>query len=262
MTTITDLRLVTANEDRYEQMILKQPSVTRDIEYFKANIGKVSTVDAFMADDRLYRFVMEAFDLESQIYARALIRKVLEQGVVDDGALANRLNDSKFKEMATVLSFAETGGLALKEPKVVQAIVDRYVRVNLEVESEETNPAVRLGLYFQRKAPTLTNWYQVMADKALREVVYTMLDLPDELGMLDVDKQKEILSKRMDVADFKDPEKVAKMLDRFAVMYDIQNGSATVAAATPSIGPLSGGGSSIISIDPSITMTLLNFPRF
>ncbi|CAO3437412.1 DUF1217 domain-containing protein [Azospirillum doebereinerae] len=263
MTTITDLRLVTKNHDRYEQMIRQRPGVQRSIAYFQENIGKITSTEDFLKDDKLYRFVLDAFDLGSQAYARGLIRKVLEEGVSDSASTANRMSDTKFREMATALGFAENGGANLKQPAIVQAIIDRYVDVTLEVDSEERNPAVRLGLYFQRRAPNITNWYQVMADRALQKVVFTVLALPEQTAMLNVDRQKELMSKRIDIADFQDPAKLAKLLDRFGAMYDVQNGSSTAGAAMPSIGPIARSGrASIISIDPSITMSLMSFPRF
>ncbi|KAA0571262.1 DUF1217 domain-containing protein [Azospirillum sp. Sh1] len=263
MTTLVDLRVVTKNHDRYEQAVRSRPAVQRAVSYFQDNIGKIASTEDFMKDDKLYRFVLEAFDLGSQAKSRGLIRKVLEEGVSDQYSTANRMSDTKFREMATVLGFAENGGDNLKQPAVVQAIIDRYVNVTLEVESEDRNPAVRLGLYFQRRSSNITNWYQVMADNALRKVVYTTLGLPDQTALLEVDKQKALLEKRMDIADLKSPEKVAKFLDRFAAMYDMQNGGATATAAMPSIGPISRNGrASVISIDPSITMTLMRFPRF
>lgn len=263
MTTLVDLRLVNKHHDRYEQAIRSRPAVQRAISYFQDNIGKITSTEDFMKDDKLYRFVLDAFDLGSQAKSRGLIRKVLKEGVSDQFSTANRMSDTKFREMAKVLGFAENGGDNLKQPAVVQAIIDRYVNVTLEVESEDSNPAVRLGLYFQRRSSNIGNWYQVMADNALRKVVYTALGLPDQTALLDVDKQKALLEKRMDIADLKNPDKVAKLLDRFAAMYDMQNGDATATAAIPSIGPISRNGrASVISIDPSITMTLMSFPRF
>ncbi len=262
MTTLTDLRVVNRNQARYEQMILNRPAVQRSIAYFKDNIGTITNTEDFLKDDKLYRFVLDAFDLGSQAYARGLMRKVLNEGVTDDASTANRMSDTKFREMATVLGFAENNGDNLKQPSVVQAIIDRYVDVTLEVDSEKTNPAVRLGLYFARRAPNVTNWYQVMADSALRKVVYTTLGLPDQTALLDVDRQKTLLEKRMDIADLQNPAKLTKLLDRFAAMYDVQNGSPST-TAMPSIGPIARSGrASIISIDPSITVSLLSFPRF
>ena len=264
MSTLLDYRQITRNQDRYDAMIRSRPDVKRNIEYFQANIGKITSAEELLKDDKLYRFVMVAFDLESQTFARALIRKVLDEGVTDEGALANRMNDSKFKEMATVLSFKETGGAPLKEPAIVKAIVDRYVDVSLEVKAEESNPAVRLALYFDRKAPRINNWYQVLADRALQKVVFTALDIPEQAALGDLDQLVDKLKKRYDIADFKDTAKVQKFLDRFSAMYDMKNGVSTGTSSNlPYIGPISRSGrSSIVTIDPSITMSLLNFPRF
>ena len=265
MSTLQDYRQISRNQDRYDGMIRARPDVKRDIEYFQANIGKVTSVDDLMKDDKLYRFVMEAFDLGSQIYARGLIRKVLEQGVTDDSALANRMSDTKFKEMATVLGLHETGGAPLREPTIVQAIVDRYTNVKLEVSTEDRNPAVRLALYFQRKAPTINNWYQVMADRALQKVVFTALDIPEQAALGDLDRLVDKLKKWFDIADFKDAAKTQKFLDRFSAMYDMLNGapSGSATANIPYMEPVRAGRRpSIITIDPSITLSLLRFPKF
>lgn len=264
MTTVQDYRQIVRNQDRYESMIRSREDVKRNIEYFEANIGKVTTVDEFMKDDKLYRFVMEAFDLGSQLNARGLIRKVLEGGVEDSTSLANRMNDTKFREMARVLSFKETKGAPLREPAIVKAIVSRYVDVKTEVYAEEKNPAVRLALYFQRKAPNIGNWYQVLADRALQKVVFTAFDIPDQSALGDLDRLVGKLKARFDIADFKNPEKVKKFLDRFSAMYDMKNGASQAnMSQVPSFGPISRNGrASVIAIDPSITATLLKFPRF
>ena len=103
-----------------------------------------------------------------------------------------------------------------------------------------------------------------MADRALQKVVFTALDIPEQSALGDLDRLVDKLKKRFDIADFKDPAKLGKFLDRFSAMYDLKNGAPAEASATlPYIGPInSRGRSSIIAIDPSITMSLLNFPRF
>ncbi|HYH20720.1 MAG TPA: DUF1217 domain-containing protein [Azospirillum sp.] len=264
MSTLQDFRQIARNHDRFEGMMRARPDVKRNIEYFQANIGTITTADELIKDDKLYRFVMEAFDLGSQIYARGLIRKVLNEGVSDPAATANRMSDTKFKEMATVLGFKEAGGATLKEPAIVQAIVDRYIDVKMEVSAEEKNPAVRLALYFQRKASRITNWYQILADRALQKVVFTAFDIPEQAALQDLDRLKDKLDKRFAIADFKDPEKLRVFLDRFAAMYDMKNGAPQAGSSlTPSIGPVRRGArASIVSIDPSVTMSLLRFPRF
>ncbi|PWC35166.1 DUF1217 domain-containing protein [Azospirillum sp. TSO22-1] len=262
MTTLQDFRQVARNQDRYDQMLRKRPDIQRNIAYFEANIGKVTSTEDFLKDDKLYRFVMEAFDLGSQVFARGLIRKVLNEGVDDPDAAANRMVDPKFRQLAAVLRFKEADGLPLKLPSVVKGIVDRYVQVNLEESSEETNPALRLALYFKRKAPSITNWYQVLGDRALQKVVFTLLDIPDQSAAHDIDKLKAAIERRLDINDLKSPGKVDALLERFASMYDMRNGApASAAARLPVIGPLQKR-ASILSIDPAITATLVKLPRF
>lgn len=241
----------------------KDPMTKREVDYFKANIGTITSVDGLMKNDRLYRFVLESFGLESEVNSRALIRKVLEGGVTDKNSMANRMNNRQFKEMASTLRIAEDQGATLKEPATVDAIVNRLIQVRMEKKAGEQNEAVRLALNFQRVAPTLNNWYDVMGDKALSAVVRTAFDLPDQVAQLDVDRQKDIYEKKIPFKDLKDPEKVQKLMNRFAVMYDIKNG--TGGSATSSVVSTlfaSSGSTSVVSIDPAITAMLSSYPRF
>lgn len=265
MTTVQDFRNITANQTRSLDTISKRADLARQIDYFQKNVGKITSIDGFLKDDKIYRFVMEAFDLSSQIYAKGLIRKILEGGVSDTNSLANRMNDAKFKEMATVLAFKEADGKTLQEPKIVQAIVDRFKEVKLEEQADSTNPAVRLALYFQRKSGSITNWYQVMADNALRKVVFTNLGWPDSVATQDLDTLVKKLGQKINIKDFKDSTKVKSFLNKFAAMYDMQNTDATSTATSPyaSMSVISSKSrASIISIDPSVLQTLTTIKRF
>jgi len=265
MSTILDYTNISLNRDRYDKMILARSDVQRRIAYFKENIGKVSNADDLVADGKLYNFVMEAFDLKSQTYAKALIRKVLDGGVSDANSIANKMNDSKFKDLATTLAFAEKGSDNVNDPAVVQSIIDRFTSVQLEEDNDEKNPAVRLALYFKRKASSISNWYQVIADNALREVVFTAFDFPDSMATMDVDKLNEKLKARFDIADFKDADKVETFLRHFSAMYDVKNGSSTNTSSSSVVSLMSTitrkSRASIISIDTSVLRTLLNLPK-
>ena len=49
----------------------------REAAYYRENIGKVTSVDAFLDDYRLYSYAMKAYGLEDMTYATAFMRKVL-----------------------------------------------------------------------------------------------------------------------------------------------------------------------------------------
>jgi len=44
-------------------------------------------------------------------------------------------------------------------------VIDRYATSEFEKRTEQTNPGVRLALYFKRMAPQFTSWYQILGDK-------------------------------------------------------------------------------------------------
>lgn len=239
------------------ERVEKQPVVQRETEYYLENIGKVKTVEEFVDDRRLFGFAMKAFGLEDMTYAKAFMVKVLEGGIDDDDSFANSLNDKRYRDFAETFNFARYGDTATVFTAAQQGTVDRYVRQTLEEDAGANNEAVRLALYFERKAPTITDMFEVLADTALAKVVRTSLGLPDSFALLDVDKQVEILEKSIDVEDFSDPEALSKFMTRFTSMWDVQNGSAQT---TPNISILFQQPAELgISTDLLLTMQQLKF---
>lgn len=197
------------------------PPIARETAYFRAEIGKVESPEDLIADFRLYRYVMTAFDLSDALGSQAIVRKVLEEGTDDRDDLANRLSDSKFRELADTLGFSVAGNLKLQLPNFLDEVAARYQRAQLEIEAGETNNAARLSSYFDRRIVEADSWFEVLADRPLRDVVFTTLRLPEAMQTLDVDRLKAELEDRYDLADFQDAEKRADFLRRFAIFSDL-----------------------------------------
>ncbi|MEO1656238.1 MAG: DUF1217 domain-containing protein [Pseudomonadota bacterium] len=209
----------------------------REIEYFRENIGKVQNADDLIADYRLYSFVLRAYDLESSLDSQGLIKKVLDEGVTDEDALANQLIDEKFRILAADIGFVEDGTKNVRNPNFATDVIERFERVTAETDAGVENVGVRLAAYFERQAPNINNWLDVLGDSALREVVFTAFDLPEELGTLAPERLVQILEGRYDIEDLQKPEQLDKFINRFAVLYDVRNGA-----------PDSTGGSSLLSL--------------
>lgn len=201
------------------------PLLKAQTEHYLANIGKATSLDQFMKDDALFSFAMKAYGLEDRLGDKTFMRQILEGGVKDPDSLANRQKDPKYAEFASVFNFAEHGGGATSHRPAVEGAVAKYMRQTLEENAGAQNEGVRLALYFERKAATLTSPYQLLADKALGDVVRTTLGLPDEVVRADVDRQAAMLKDRIDFGDFKDPVKLNKFLARFTTMYEMKHGS-------------------------------------
>ena len=241
--------------DRRMEALQKEGPIQRESQYFRENIGKISSAEELIADDRLYRYALIAFDLESQVFAKGLVKKVLNEGIQDPKALANQLVDRKWNSFARAFAFAEVGNFNTNTPQFVEGVIDRYERVKLEERLGEDNIAVRLAVYADRKLPGVTNWFSVLGDKALREVVFTALDLPNEIAGQNPDRLKALLEQRFDIEKFKDPAELDKFLQRFSLMYDIRNGApGTVSNTLTLFGldpTLDTGGNGVVSIDPA-----------
>ena len=210
---------------------LSREGETDQSVYFRENIGKISSAEDLLADRRLYTYVMTAFDLSGAIDQPGIIRKVLEEGTADEDDFTNRLPDPRYRAMAKVLAFAEFGLRNVQDPGVVDQIVDRYERVQREIDAGRDNPAVELAAYFDRKAETVTEWIQVLADSRLRSVTFTALGIPQEFNVLGTSKLIEELEARYDIADFQNPERREAFIERYAVLNDVATGFSTGATS-------------------------------
>ena len=114
---------------------------------------------------------------------------------------------------------------------------------------------VRLALYFQRKAPSITSALSILADRALLKVTQTALGLPVSMSQAEIETQEAMIEKRLDVKDFQDPAKLEKFLARFSALYDIDNSG--IPAASPGAIIL-GAGSTSVGSNVGLLATLQN----
>jgi hypothetical protein len=234
VSTIASYQMISNNLVRSLDQVARKPDVKRDTDYYLAHIGDVKTIDQFIGDFRLFSYAMKAYGLSDMVYAKAFMRKVLTEGVSSSSSFANKLVDSRYHEFATAFNFFTLGEDATKGTAAQSATVDKYVRQALEEDAGAQNDGVRLALYFERKAPGITNAYQILADKALVQIVQTTLGISPLTAMADVDKQAGMLNKQIDFSDFQDPRKLKTFLQRFTAMWESQNDQ-TTSTATPSM---------------------------
>jgi hypothetical protein len=228
-------RLITENLDRSLKNTATKPEVARETKYYLDHIGKVKSIDDFLSDDRLYRYAMKAAGLSDMTYAKAFMRKVLTEGIDKSDAFANKLSDPRYKAFATTFNFARYNTATTSFDRTQQGTVDNYVRQTLEEDAGQQNEGTRLALYFQRMAPNIKSIYNILGDKALLQVVHTALQIPDLTSLMVVDKQAEMIGKRLKVEDLQDPEKLNKFLNRFTSLYELNNSSSSTATNVPSM---------------------------
>ena len=233
LTTSLAFRLISTDMDRSLARTAEKPVVERDVEQYREAIGKVKSVDDFISNDRVYRFAMKAFGLDDMTYAKALMRKVLEEGTDSPKALANKLTDTRYREFAEAFNFNRYGTATTSFDRAQQGTIDKYLRQTLEEDAGQQNEGVRLALYFQRKAATIDSAFDILAEPALLKVVQTATGISPMTAAADIDKQAAMISDRLDIEDLHDPEKLGKFLTRFTSMWELEN--RTPAAAVPNV---------------------------
>lgn len=233
LTTLASYRLISADLTRSLTSTAAQPEVARETEYYLTNIESVKSIDDFLSDERLFTYAMKAWGLSDMSYAKAFMRKVLTEGIDSRDAFANTLSDSRYRDFAEAFNFNRYGETTTIFDRTRQGTVDRYVRQKVEEDAGSQNEGVRLALYFERKADSITSAYGILADAALLKVAQTALGLPQTMSLLDIDRQAELISDRLDLEDLKDPEKLEALLTHFAAMWEIDNPTTT--QLTPTI---------------------------
>ncbi|CFX55226.1 protein of unknown function [Candidatus Filomicrobium marinum] len=207
-----------------------------DTDYYLSTIADIKSIGEFMENTEVFNYALKAFFLEDFADDTDFIRKILEDGLDSVGGIIEQLEALDQKSLATfanAFNFRERGEDATTYSLTQQGTVDRYIRETLEVSAGEENQGVRLALYFERKAPSITSAYTILADKALTKFVQVALGIPASASSQDIDKQAAMIEKRLDLADLQDPEKLDKLVRRFTMLWELEN--PTQSAPVPNV---------------------------
>ncbi len=197
--------------------------VKQETAYYRANIGKVTSIEGLMSNQRLLTYAMAAYGLDAATADMDYVEELLAGGVRDADSPANKEEDKRYTAFVAAFDFEGLGDKATTVARAQQPSIDKYMRQTLEENAGQDNEGVRLALYFERKSASLTNFYEILADPALAKVVRTALSLPDSFASADIDRQVKLFEEKLDIADFTDPKKLEKFLTRFTSMWEIDN---------------------------------------
>jgi hypothetical protein len=146
-----------------------------------------------------------------------------------------------------------SGGAAVTSSSFISQVVQKYQEAQFEVVVGNSSNALREARYASKQLPSVTSWYSVIADKPLADVIQTVLGLPASFGALDVDQQANTLSQRMNIKDFQDPTKLAKLLTQFVAQSGAQNQQSSAQIAETLLNGF--GSTKIINITVPTTTT-------
>ncbi|MGO6980162.1 DUF1217 domain-containing protein [Rhizobium leguminosarum] len=174
--------------------VASQATVARDSAYYKENIDKVTTVDEFMSDYKLYSYAMKAYGLEDMTYAKAFMKKVLESDLSDSSSFANSLSDTRYAEFAAAFKFAG-------ETKTAQSDVQRDNLLDAYEESFDTeaDDIADATDYFEENISSITSVDDLLSNSKLKNYVLTAFGLSTEYTSTSF--LKSVLTSDLDDAD-------------------------------------------------------------
>lgn len=222
--------------DRQMTAFNTQPSVKKDEAYFREKIGSIKTAEQLVKDPRLLRVALGAFGLEGDMPNKFFVRKILEGGTLQPDALANKLSNKQYQKFAEAFGFGnfDTPNTVLSD--FADKILTPYKTQQFAVAVGTQNDDMRLALNVETALPelgkstgsSLTQWYTLLGNPPLRKVFEKAFGLPLSFGAIDLDRQVETLQSRTkamfgssDLAQFKDPEKLDKLVRQFLVRSEL-----------------------------------------
>lgn len=224
----------------------RSPVHLRDEAYFREKIGQIDTADQLVANKRLLRVALTAFGLEGDVNNSAFIRRVLQDGTIREGGLANRLADKQYLKLSATFGFGDYSVPRSKLSDFPDKILAQYRARKFEAAIGEQSSIYRLALNAEREIPDLAarsisenaKWFTVLGNPPLRQVVQTALGLPKSFSAIDLDQQVAVLKARAEttfgrdsISQFTDPGKLDALVRRYLVRADLQQLSAAASPA-------------------------------
>ncbi|MCB1337750.1 MAG: DUF1217 domain-containing protein [Maritimibacter sp.] len=224
-------------QEAQRQAFVAAPEIKRDVDYFAEHIGAVKTAEDLVSDYRLLKVALGAFGLDDDLPNKAFIKKVLDEGSVDEESFANRMVDKRY------LALTKAFGFDLGTPNTVMSdfpgtILDSYKARQFEIAVGDQDAEMRLSLGLERDLSEIVasdntddgKWFAILGNEPLLRVFQTALNIPKEAAQLDIDQQVKVMRERADsifgdgeIAQFSDPEQIEELNRLFLVRSQINN---------------------------------------
>lgn len=168
--------------------------------HFEQKAGSLKSAEDVVADRQILSVALGAYGLQDDLSNRFFVKRILAEGASDADSLANRMSDSRYKNLATDFAFDGLGSFVGLLPSAAEEMIHNYRAQSFAVLVGETRPNLRLALNAETEFQKLADldvsedakWFLVMGNPPLRSVLETALGLPASFGQLDIDKQLEV----------------------------------------------------------------------
>lgn len=181
-----------AQTDRQEEELIglykqsyanEQSSAAGESSYYSAQIDRVTSVDAFLSNERLRDFALRSFGIDGTYLSRSFLRSVLLSDTDDPENFANQTGRSAFVELAAAFNFATDGSLSsstAQSSSQKDSVLDRY---NTSVPSFVTKEGAAYNKrYYEETIGTVRSIGEIASDKRLMAYLTTAYGLNANLS--------------------------------------------------------------------------------
>ncbi|WP_299968595.1 DUF1217 domain-containing protein [uncultured Roseobacter sp.] len=228
-------------------------TIEGDAAYFENKIGSVITPDDLLDDTRLLKMALGAFGLWDDYDAiinfeptvdvpvspvRDKVKQVLEEGSISNVAFANELENPAYADLARAFGFGIAETVQVRQQGFAGSIVDRFIEQNVEIPDGVIyneplvviDGSLPLEPFSDQDMSNDAKWFTIMGEPPLRALFDAALNLPSEVGQIDIEKQLTIFKERAQsifgsdqVNQFSDPEKVDDLITQYLLRSQIQS---------------------------------------
>lgn len=181
--------------------VASQNANKNDIDYYNKHIGKITSVDDFMKDYRLYNYATKAFGLDDMAYAKAFIKKVLESDLSDENSFANRLSDARYRQFAAAFTFGGNGTKDVQSDEQEDEVIGLYKQY---YDDQETSAKTE-STYYKSKIDKVKTVGALLSDPRLKN--YMLQAVGIDPTYVSKDFLKSVLT-----SDLDDPTSVANVV--------------------------------------------------
>ncbi len=225
-------RFLQRTSDQQRAVHANDAQTQREISHFKSNISNLTSAEDLVSDRTSLKVALGAFGLDDDLDNRFFIRKILEEGTTETGALATRLADQRYRNLSDAFGY---GPLSLPGALVddfAADIAQNYLERKFEADVGDQDADLRLALNLNRELPELassgssadTQWFSIMGQPPLRKVFETAFGLPSSFASLDLDQQLGEFRDRAqayfgssEITQFSEPEALEDLTRLFLV---------------------------------------------
>lgn len=249
-------KFLQATYDRQLQTLSDTAQMKADRAYLADKLSKPIKTEEFLADKRLMRVALTAFDLGGEEWKRGFVGKVLKEVADPDSTFLARLNNSNYTAFAG--AFKPKDGVITVTPEAIATMSADFDASSFEAAVGEVDDSMRLALNYQAEIEGLmgngssetTILYRLLGSVPVRTVLETALNLPTDIRALPIEKQAELLKKGLqtklgltDVKDLAVPEKVDFVIKRFHALQAVNAGLSSYSPGANALTLLNGGAS-------------------